>query len=82
MKQDFCRKCGKFTYVEVHHILPQATFGKNEETNLLCASCHTEYHQQLGRENLKNKDVAFHLYFYYRWFYGLLSLLFLWWYLA
>lgn len=85
MKKDECRKCGRYDWLEQHHILPKATFGDTEEFVWLCASCHTDYHQQLGRENLKNKDIAFHLYFYLRWFYGTLSLsllLLLWWYLA
>lgn len=73
MKKDRCDKCGKFTYLFRHHILPQSTFGKGEEnegdTADLCGNCHTDYHQYLGKESLKNTDVKFHYNKYYKWFY-------------
>jgi len=74
MLQKECAKCGKYTYVEEHHILPKSVFGKNDETVFLCPNCHTDYHQKLGRENLKNPDMVFHLLFYNKCLYGLLSL--------
>lgn len=77
MEYKQCAKCQKLTYVHKHHILPTSTFGKNEETNWLCPNCHTEYHQKLGAENLKNPDMVFHFYFYNKWLYGLLGLLIL-----
>jgi hypothetical protein len=77
MIYDKCKKCGKETWLHEHHILPQATFGKNEEKILLCPTCHTEYHQLLGTENLKNPDPVFHFYFFSKWLYGLLGLVIL-----
>jgi formate-dependent nitrite reductase cytochrome c552 subunit len=77
MKVATCTKCGKETYVEIHHILLKATFGENDQKVELCANCHTEYHQKLGTENLKNPDMVFHLFFYSKWKYGLLGLLIL-----
>ena len=71
MKKRKCQKCGKYEYVEEHHILPVSTFGKNNETAFLCSNCHTNYHQLLGSEGLKNLDVKFHFEKYYRWFFGL-----------
>ena len=72
MKKAVCAKCQKFTYIDSHHILPQSVFGKNKETIDLCPNCHREYHDKLGSKNLKNKDMEFHLYFFYKWLSGLL----------
>jgi hypothetical protein len=72
-----CAKCKQIIYVHKHPILPKSTFGENDEIDWLCPNCHTEYHQKLGSENLKNPDMAFHFYFYNKWKYGLLALLIL-----
>lgn len=77
MKVATCTKCGKETYVEIHHILSKATFGENNQNVELCPNCHTDYHQKLGTQNLKNPDMVFHLLFYEKWKYGLLGLLIL-----
>ena len=66
-----CNKCGKVTYLDTHHILPKATFGKNDETIELCPTCHREYHEYLGRENLKNTSMEFHFYTFEKWLAGL-----------
>ena len=75
MKKKDCEKCGKYTYVENHHILPKSSFGENDEKAELCSNCHTEYHQELGNKNLKNDDMEFHLKFWYKWFYGAVILI-------
>ncbi len=66
-----CDKCKKVTYLDTHHILPKSTFGENKETVELCPTCHREYHEHLGRENLKNPDEAFHFYTFYKWLTGI-----------
>ena len=86
-EEGICDKCGNFGIVDMHHILPKATFGKNNEAVKLCPNCHRAYHKALGTENLKNNDPEFHFYFFYRWKYGLLALVlflssvvgFFWW---
>lgn len=80
---DECPKCSTKAWLEEHHILPKASFGNNDETTLLCPNCHRDYHKQLGQKNLKNPDMEFHLYFFSKWFYGLLGLgiFALWWFL-
>lgn len=72
MKQGNCAKCGKFGYLHKHHGLPQATFGGEGDVYYFCPNCHTEYHEKLGRENLKNPYLVF--YFYFQRHYGLLIL--------
>ena len=85
MRKDRCRKCGSFTFVFKHHPLPQATFGKGKnnqdsDTVNLCGTCHTDYHEYLGKSNLKNPDSKFHYQKWYTWLYmlcfiGLITLL-------
>ena len=75
MEQDICQKCKKFTYVEKHHVLPKSIFGETKETAKLCPNCHTEYHQHLGTGNLKNEDMVFHFYTFYKWLSGLVVVL-------
>jgi hypothetical protein len=80
MLVDNCRKCGKKTFVFLHHILPQNLFGKNTETVPLCGDCHTKYHQHLGQKNLKNPDIKFHYQTFLKWLYlgviiGILALI-------
>ncbi len=70
MKKDICAKCKKYTYVETHHVLPQNLFGGAGDLVNLCPNCHTEYHQKLGTKELKNPDMEFHFYKFYRWLYG------------
>ena len=67
MREAKCEKCGKYLYVENHHILPQSLFGNKTETKQLCSSCHTDYHQKIGAKALKNKSVEFHYEQFYRW---------------
>ena len=76
MKQDYCEKCGEFTYVEQHHVVPKGLLKKGETKNL-CPNCHTEYHLKLGRENLKNPSFEFHWLFFLKWQNGLLLFLIL-----
>jgi hypothetical protein len=71
MKKGNCRKCGKYGYIEDHHILPVSVFGKNKHTSGLCPNCHTEYHDKLGNEGLKNENMEFHFERFFRWLYGL-----------
>lgn len=76
MRKEKCRKCGQFTYVYKHHPLPQAIFGKGKnnmdlDTVHLCGNCHTDYHEYLGKKELKNPDAKFHYQKWYTWFYML-----------
>jgi hypothetical protein len=70
MRKANCVKCNKYDYVEDHHILPVSTFGKNDEKATLCSNCHTEYHQLLGKEGLKNPSAQFHFEKYLKWLFG------------
>ncbi len=70
MKEGYCEKCKKYNYLQTHHILPKSSFGETNEKAELCSNCHTEYHQKLGYKNLKNKNMLFHLTFWYNWLYG------------
>jgi len=79
MKQGNCRKCGKFGFIEDHHILPQSTFGKNKQIYELCPNCHTEYHDKLGNKDLKDESMEFHFEKFFRWLYGLGIVAFLVW---
>ncbi len=75
MEKQYCAKCNTFTYVDKHHILPKNIFGEIGDKVILCPNCHREYHKALGYKNLKNKDMKFHLQFWYKWFYGAIILL-------
>jgi hypothetical protein len=66
-KKENCSKCSTFFWVDKHHILPKAIFKGKGPTVKLCPNCHRDYHEQLGRENLKNPDEAFHYAFFIRW---------------
>jgi hypothetical protein len=70
MKKGTCRKCEKFTWVEEHHPLPQSIFGGIGGTVTLCRNCHADYHEYLGKEGMKNKDMVFHLYTFEKWLAG------------
>lgn len=59
-KKKTCDKCGLFFWVDVHHILPKAVFGGRGDTANLCPNCHRDYHEKLGRKNLKNPDEQFY----------------------
>jgi predicted HNH restriction endonuclease len=82
MKKDYCRKCGKYGSVQEHHILPQSTFGKNNEKINLCPNCHADYHEQLGRNNLSNTSMEFHFEKFFKWISGLSIIVALIYYLA
>ena len=71
MKKDICQKCKKDGWIEVHHILPKCDYGNNDQTVKLCPNCHTDYHQQLGNKNLKDKSMEFHFKTFYKWLAGL-----------
>lgn len=80
MKRDYCDKCRNYDVIEEHHILPKATFGKNDEIAKLCPNCHAKFHEFLGKKNLKNPDMVFHFATFYKWLAGLLPILLLiWW---
>ena len=76
MKKGYCRKCEKYEWIQDHHILPQCDFG-NGETIELCPNCHNDYHQQLGRKNLKGNTIEFHYLNFYKWLAGLSILIIL-----
>jgi len=72
MQKRICLKCGTFTYVEKHHILPKNIFGIGK-TVYLCPNCHRYYHYEiLGAKNIKNPDANFHLETFQRWIQGLI----------
>ncbi len=77
MKKEYCQKCKKYGWVENHHILPKSDFGENDQTIKRCPNCHTDYHQKLGRKNLKGKSEEFHFRKFYKWLAGLSIALFL-----
>jgi len=80
MKKGTCAKCKKYTWVEEHHILPKSTFGETGEIIKLCPTCHTDFHQHLGQENLKNDDMVYQFYTFSKWLCGLSAvLLLIWW---
>jgi hypothetical protein len=66
MKMGVCEKFGKFGWIDQHHILPISVFGSNKETSDLCPSCHRDYHNKLGTENLMNNSMEFHFNKFYR----------------
>jgi hypothetical protein len=74
-QEERCSKCRKYFVLETHHILPKCTFGENDQTDKLCPNCHAAYHRWLGKEALKNEDMAFHIYMYSKWLAGLISLM-------
>jgi hypothetical protein len=71
MQEGQCAKCKKFTIIEEHHPLPKSIFGGIGGTIKLCPTCHRLYHQYLGQEGMKNKDMVFHLYTFEKWMAGL-----------
>ncbi|NJO88486.1 MAG: hypothetical protein HC831_05615 [Chloroflexia bacterium] len=71
MKKAKCEKCRKYTYVYEYHILPQAQFGKDTDTIKLCGNCHTEYHQCVENQELRNPSVEFHYEKFFTWLMGL-----------
>jgi len=75
-KKARCEKCGKFFWVDNHHVLPKAVFKGEGDVVKLCPNCHRDYHEHLGRKNLKNPDEKFHKAFFLKWLTGaLLALL-------
>jgi len=62
-----CEKCGRFTWVDRHHIVPKATGLNIDDRSYLCPTCHREYHQELGYKNLKNKSADFHMKKFFQW---------------
>lgn len=42
-----CRKCGAFSDLQLHHVVPQRLGGADDSYNLvcLCHECHTLWHQ-------------------------------------
>jgi len=69
-KKKHCDKCGILFWVDKHHILPKTTFGGAGDTVHLCPNCHRDYHEKLGRKNLKNPDEQFHYEFFAKWLAG------------
>ncbi len=71
MKKDICEKCGKYGWIENHHVLPQCEFKGEGDIVKLCPNCHTDYHKKLGKKSLHNKSMKFHFEKFYRWLAGL-----------
>ena len=55
-KKGECKRCGKYSYVNDHHITPKEFKKKeNKETLRLCLACHMELHEVLPDE-LKTEE--------------------------
>jgi hypothetical protein len=79
-KKDVCVKCNTLFWVDKHHILPKTVFEGKGDVVRLCPNCHRDYHEHLGRKNLKIKDEKFHYDFFFKWLSGTLVVLgFLYW---
>ena len=67
METDYCKKCGTYTIVEKHHVLPKSIFGGIGPVINLCPTCHRKYHLHIGQKNLKNDDPDYHQYTFWKW---------------
>ncbi len=64
-KEGTCKRCGKFTYVNDHHIIPKRVKKKNnKETVRLCLICPIELHTILPDEK---QNEAFYKKFTNKW---------------
>jgi len=68
MKKGECQVCKNETFLEKHHILPKNIFKGKGKTIWLCPTCHTEYHQYLGQNELKNENEDFHYFMFWKWY--------------
>ncbi len=72
-KKGTCERCGDYTYVNDHHIVPKEIKKKNnKETIRLCVVCHIELHEVIPDEIKKEKDFKD---FTIKWVAGLLFLI-------
>jgi transcription elongation factor Elf1 len=81
MKIGVCPKCNTETWLEEHHILPKAVFGKNDKTVLICSNCHTDFHKKVGSK-LESKNPDVYWVAYIQWLIGALSVILLIYYYA
>lgn len=48
-----CRACGRFSYIQVHHMVyRRQEFGMERDSDLvaLCKDCHLEFHEKYGNK--------------------------------
>jgi len=64
-----CPRCNTCTYLEKHHILPQAKFYGAGKIIEICPNCHNELHKELGKSDLKNPDPDYHQFYFWKWFF-------------
>ncbi len=73
MKWGDCKKCGNETWLEKHHVYPQAKFKDEGNIIYLCPNCHTDYHVKQGQP--KSSKRGFYFSFYMSWLWGVLIIL-------
>jgi len=76
MEKRNCQRCGTYTYLETHHILPRVVFLGLGPVIYLCPNCHNEYHKALGAKNIKNTDPDYHQHTFWKWYYTLSVIIF------
>jgi 5-methylcytosine-specific restriction endonuclease McrA len=70
-KKGVCEKCGTYSYVNDHHIVPRKVKRKdNKDTVRLCLNCHQNIHEHLPEEP---KEEDFYPAFTQKWMLGLLA---------
>lgn len=67
-ERGYCERCDTYTFLERHHVLPKSVFGGFGRIVELCPTCHNEYHTELGRKNLRNKDADYHQFKFWKWY--------------
>lgn len=74
-KKGICEKCGVYSYVNDHHIVPRKVKRKdNKATIRLCLNCHQNIHEHLPEEP---QQEDFYPSFTQKWLLGLLTMLLL-----
>ena len=73
MRYGKCTKCGKWHWLEKHHVYPQSQFDDEENTMYLCPNCHTDLHLKMGKPI--SKDKGFYDSFHLSWLVGVIVLI-------
>jgi phage terminase large subunit GpA-like protein len=75
MRYGKCKKCGKWHWLEKHHIYPQSQFNDEESVIYLCPNCHTDLHVKMGQPTMKDK--GFYQRFHISWIMGIIAIIIL-----